>query len=100
METINTLWPVIWPYIGAVVAVASALDASLPQPAPGSHWLVVRKLLSFLAINVGSASNGAQPSFDTWLLRIVTPILEAKNALPAAPVPVAAPTSTEIIPHA
>jgi len=103
---LTTLWADAWPYMGAVVAVASALDSALPQPKPGSHWLVPRKVLSFLAVNIANASNGSQPSFTTWLLRIVTPALQAQGLLPVvtaaegvakiieapAPAPVAEPT--------
>lgn len=79
---LTTLWADVWPYMGAVVAVASALDSALPQPKPGSHWLVPRKVLSFLAVNIANASNGSQPSFTTWLLRIATPALQAQGLLP------------------
>jgi hypothetical protein len=81
---LTTIWTSIWPYLGAVVAVASTIDAALPQPKPGSHWLVPRKILSFMAVNIASASNGAQPPFTTWLLRIVTPALQAQGLLPVA----------------
>ena len=91
------LWAAAWPYITAIVAAASTLDAALPQPAPGSHWLIVRKVISFLAINVGNASNGKQPDFVTWIVRIAEPVLQAQGIAqvpaakaaepPAAPAP-------------
>jgi len=74
------IWAAAWPFIAAIVAAASTLDASLPQPLPGSHWLIVRKVISFLAINVGNASNGKQPDFVTWIVRIAAPVLAAQNA--------------------
>lgn len=83
---ITTLWPHLWPYITMAVAVASTLDAVLPQPAPGSHWLILRKLISFVAVNVAHASNGAQPSFVTWIVRIAAPVLQAQGVKPAEPV--------------
>ncbi len=86
------IWAAAWPYIAAIVATASTLDASLPQPRPGSHWLIVRKIISFLAINVGNASNGKQPDFVTWIVRIATPVLLAQGAgvRPVADAPAAA----------
>jgi hypothetical protein len=51
--------------------VASLLDSSIPQPAPGSHWTPARKVVSFLALNVGYASSGTQPSFADWMGRIL-----------------------------
>ena len=77
------LWAAAWPYITAIVAAASTLDAALPQPAPGSHWLIVRKVISFLAINVGNASNGKQPDFVTWIVRIAEPVLQGQGIAPA-----------------
>ena len=77
------LWAAAWPYITAIVATASTLDAALPQPAPGSHWLIVRKVISFLAINIGNASNGKQPDFVTWIVRIAEPVLQAQGIAPA-----------------
>ena len=86
------IWAPAWPFIAAIVAAASTLDASLPQPQPGSHWLIVRKIISFLAINVGNASNGKQPDFVTWIVRIATPVLLAQGAgvRPVADAPAAA----------
>ena len=40
-----------------VVAAAAAIAAILPQPAEGSKWSLVRKVVDFLAINVGNAKN-------------------------------------------
>ena len=77
------LWAAAWPTITAIIAAASTLDAALPQPAPGSHWLIVRKVISFLAINVGNASNGKQPDFVTWIVRIAEPVLQGQGIAPA-----------------
>ena len=92
---ITALWPHLWPYITLAVAVASTIDAALPQPAPGSHWLILRKLISFVAVNVGNASNGTQPSFVTWIVRIATPVLQAQGIAPNAPEAPPAPTPTQ-----
>ena len=83
-STLLALWAAAWPFVTAVIAAASTLDAALPQPTPGSHWLVLRKVISFLAINVGNASNGKQPDFVTWIVRIATPVLKAQGVAPAA----------------
>jgi len=80
------LWAAAWPFITAVIAAASTLDAALPQPTPGSHWLIIRKVISFLAINVGNASNGKQPDLVTWIVRIATPVLQAQGVAPLAEV--------------
>lgn len=87
------------PLLLAFHMLASAVDALLPQPAEGSHWLPVRKLVSMAAGNMGNASNAAQPPLVTWLQRIVvslaavvpepapapkTPLVAAAAAQPAA----------------
>ena len=95
------LWAAAWPYITAIVAAASTLDAALPQPAPGSHWLILRKVISFLAINVGNASNGKQPDFVTWIVRIAAPVLQGQSTAPAKPTdPPSAATATTAGPAA
>jgi hypothetical protein len=58
------------PLLLALHAVASALDALIPQPKPGSHWLPLRKLISAAAGNVLYAKGGLQPSMLTWVQRI------------------------------
>ena len=88
--TLLALWAAAWPYVTAVIAAASTLDAALPQPTPGSHWLIIRKVVSFLAINVGNASNGKQPDLVTWIVRIATPVLQAQGIVPPAEVKAAA----------
>lgn len=69
--------PLAWmlPYISIVVVACSALDASLPQPAAGSGWLVVRKIISFIALNLGNASNNGQPPLLTVLDRLLADYL-------------------------
>lgn len=62
---------------GVIVMICSALDAAIPQPAEGSHWLPLRKALSFLALNLRNASPSGQPSIATWLLRIVKAVMAA-----------------------
>lgn len=83
MTDFASLWAAAWPCVTAAVAVASALDALLPQPGAGSHWIPVRKAISFIAVNVGAASNGKQPDFATWVARILT--------APRGPLPPALP---------
>lgn len=99
-DSILSLWAAVWPYITAACMIASAIDAGLPQPAPGSHWLPVRKLVSFVAVNVGAASNGGQPSFTTWLLRIVQPVLTAQGMIPTAAAPEVKIAVTALAPSA
>lgn len=72
-------------YVAAAVTICSVLDAVIPQPAPGSHWLPARKLLSMVALNLGAASNGKQPPFASWLLRVAMPLIQAQMAAQAAP---------------
>ena len=79
-SNLAAIWAAAWPYVTGIIAAASALDAALPQPAPGSHWLIARKVVSFLAVNVGNASNGKQPDFVTWIVRIAMPVLLAQGA--------------------
>lgn len=76
------------PLILALHATASALDAILPQPAPGSHWLPLRKLLSIAAANVGHASNAQQPAMLTWIQRIAGLLVAMLPPAPPAPAPV------------
>ena len=83
-EQFLALWGAVWPYIATICMIASAIDAAFPQPSAGSHWLPIRKLISFVALNISAASNGAQPSFTTWLLRIVQPLLTAQGLIQAA----------------
>ena len=44
-------------YVPLLVAVAAMLAAVLPQPAPDSPWVPLRKLLDLAAMNVGAAKN-------------------------------------------
>ena len=48
-------------YVTVAVAVCSALDAALPQPLEGSRWVGPRKLLAFVALNLGHARNLVRP---------------------------------------
>lgn len=94
--SLAALWAAAWPFLTAAIAIASTLDALIPQPAPGSHWLIARKLLSFVAVNVSNASNGAQPSFVTWIVRIATPVLQAQGVV-AKPSPDPAPAAGQVV---
>ena len=40
-----------------VIAAAAAIAAIFPAPAEGSKWSLIRKVVDFLAINVGNAKN-------------------------------------------
>jgi hypothetical protein len=64
------------PLLLAFHTLASFIDAVVPQPAPGSHWLPARKVLSILALNVANASNAKQPPLITWMMRAGT-VLQA-----------------------
>ena len=44
-------------FVLAVFGLAAALDAWLPQPGAGSHWVLPRKLLSVLGQNYRNAAN-------------------------------------------
>lgn len=82
-------------WVVCAVTVASALDAALPQPASGSHWLVIRKAVSFVALNLGNASNSGQPAMMTWVARVLQPLVDAQIArsAPKAAAPAVAPTA-------
>jgi hypothetical protein len=87
---------VVIPYASVVVAAASAADAAFPQPGAGSHWLPLRKAVSAVAFNLGNASNGKQPPFATWLLRVLAPLMARAATLQAAssnPLPSPAPAT-------
>lgn len=67
-------------YLVAAIAIASILDAVIPQPAAGSHWLPIRKLLSLAAANAGFAQNTGQPDIGTWIARVLKPLVDAQIA--------------------
>ena len=81
--------PYAWvvPYITVAITVCGAIDGAFPQPKPGSHWLLIRKPISFIAMNFGNAKNANQPPFASWALRMLRE-LTANLPTPAA---VAAP---------
>jgi len=86
------------PWITGIVTVAAALDSVLPQPQPGSHWLPLRMVLSAAAFNWRYAANGGQPSIQTWVMRVLRPLIVAEAAQMAAqaagaPAPIAAPAA-------
>lgn len=47
----------IFQAVTIVVTAAAAIAALTPVPAEGSKWQIVRKVIDFLAINVGNAKN-------------------------------------------
>ncbi|CCG42200.1 hypothetical protein [Magnetospirillum molischianum] len=63
--------------VPGVIAVASALDAAIPQPATGSLWIWPRRLLSWLAINVGHARNAATRAGRGGAVALVLTVLAA-----------------------
>ena len=89
---------------GVIVMICSALDASIPQPAAGSHWLPLRKALSWFALNVSNAKPGGQPTLASWLLRIAQAVmaaglLKAAQDKPTQPViPTPAPVAPPAVP--
>jgi hypothetical protein len=83
------------PLLLALHMLASAIDALLPQPAPGSHWLPLRKLVSVAAGNVANAQNILQPSLVTWLQRVIVALAAVvPPPAPTAPTAAAAPAPT------
>lgn len=91
------------PVVLALHTLASALDAAIPQPKPGSHWLPLRKLLTIAALGVGNASPACQPALITWAQRIagmLVAILPPPPAAapPAAPLPPPLPAATPLFP--
>jgi hypothetical protein len=73
----------IVPLLLALHATANAIDAMIPQPKPGSHWLPLRKLVSIAAGNVHYATNGLQPPILSWVQRIAGMLVAI---LPPAPI--------------
>lgn len=59
------------PLLLLVHAACSALDAAIPQPLPGSYWLIPRKIVSLLALNFANAANGLQPGIVSCIQRVV-----------------------------
>lgn len=47
----------IFQIVTIVVTAAATIAAATPVPAEGSKWQIVRKVIDFLAINVGNAKN-------------------------------------------
>jgi len=95
-------------YLVWAMGACSVADAVLPQPAPGSRWLPLRKLISVVAFNVAHATNGGQQSFADWLeLRAQTraqqlqaqlaPLVQlmVAAAVPAAPAAATAPPAPQ-----
>ena len=110
VAAIGTFWSLAWPYITAAISIASTLNA-LPQPKAGSHWIPVRKIISFISLSVGGAKNVDEPPLGTWLLRLVGPVLtnqglklvavdlaDVVDQATAKPVPPAVPTPSPVTP--
>jgi hypothetical protein len=100
LATIGTYWREVWPYITLLVTVASALNTA-PQPAPGSHWIPVRKVVGFIALGFGGAAPATAPALGTWLLRLAAPYLQdqAEKAI-ATEAAAAVDKATQEVPHA
>lgn len=47
----------IFQIVTIVVTAAAAISAIFPVPVEGSKWQIVRKVIDFLAINIGNAKN-------------------------------------------
>lgn len=65
------------PVLLAVLTLARAVDALIRQPAPGSHWIPLRKMVSLLSFGVANAKPAGQPSIVTWLRRLVIYLAQA-----------------------
>lgn len=63
-----------------LVTMASTVDMALPQPAPGSHWLPIRKAISFMALAFGNARNATQPSLATLAWRLIPLLVKTMPA--------------------
>lgn len=72
--------------ITAVIAVASAANMLVPQPAPGSHWLPARKVLNALALAFSNAKPANEPPLATWVQRC---LMVLAQSLPPPPPPAA-----------
>lgn len=75
------------PVVFQMIALSAALDAAVPQPKPGSHWLPVRKIVSLLAFNFANASPADQPSILTWVQHVLQRIAEIAPPMPAPAAP-------------
>ena len=65
------------PYLVALFLACSFLQAVLPPPAAGSHFLPAYKLMGILAANVGYAKNLNVPDLSTWVGRVLVPLAPA-----------------------
>jgi hypothetical protein len=54
-EVVDSLIYVLIPLV--LHALCSAIDATFPQPQPGSPWLLLRNFISVLALAIGHAKN-------------------------------------------
>lgn len=77
----------VLPVILALSTLARAIDALISQPAPGSHWIPMRKIVSFLSLGVGHAKPGEQPAFVTWLQRLVQALAQVAPPPPSPRIP-------------
>lgn len=75
------------PVVFKFIAFAAALDATVPQPKPGSHWLPLRKVISVMAFNIGHASPAEQPGLITWVQRVLQRIAQMAPPVPPQPAP-------------
>lgn len=85
---------------GLVMAIASALAAILPHPAPTSVWALPRNFLDTLACNWGRAANATPPATGggsvplAALLLLALPLGGCNLAQMAALVPALGPATT------
>lgn len=47
-----------------VIVVCGAIDAQFPQPKAGSVWIIPRKVISVIGLNVGNAQNRIRPGSE------------------------------------
>jgi hypothetical protein len=73
------------PLVLATSVLASALDALIPQPKPGSHGTPLRKLISIAALNMNHATNAGQPTMLSWMQRLAAALQMPPTAPPPAP---------------
>lgn len=74
----------------AIVLAASAVNAAMPQPKPGSHWIPLRKLVNMAALAIAHGKVADDPAFSSWLVRLAVALA---SMLPPPPPPAPAPTT-------
>jgi hypothetical protein len=68
--------PAVGPYLGYIplfVALSAFIDALIPQPAAGSRWVTIRKVVSVIGGSFGAARNATQPGQPAAATKPATP---------------------------